>query len=77
MAGLYKNLGKLGEHEEFLQKGLDFLRKARGNCCMGIRWTLQLIAFKSSAKKYHSAYNKTRRVLSTGLEDPNPRTVAA
>lgn len=69
LAGLYKNLGKLGEHEEFLEKALVLLKKGQEVSCLLIRWTLQLIAFKSSAKKY-TDHNKARVVLLHGFQNP-------
>lgn len=52
LAGLYKNLGKLGEHEESLEKAILLLQKGNAPLQIEVRWILQLTAMKSTLKKY-------------------------
>jgi hypothetical protein len=51
LAGLYKNMGKLGDNAECLEKALVLLKKGKGPAALALRWTLQLTAMKSSLKK--------------------------
>jgi len=52
LAGLYKNLGKMGDSEDCLEKALVLIKKGKGPTGRIIKWMLQLIAHKSSLKKY-------------------------
>lgn len=65
LAGLYKNLGKLGEQEEVLEKALELLKKGGGGPPgTSIRWTLQLTALKSSSQKFEWQYIGTNSAFS-------------
>lgn len=50
-AALFKNLGKLGEHEETLQRGVDILSRLKHYKAVVVRWMLQIAALKSSKKE--------------------------
>lgn len=50
-AALFKNLGKLGEHEESLQKGVEILSRLKQYKAVVVRWMLQIAALKSSKKE--------------------------
>lgn len=49
-AALLKNIGKLGDHEESLEKAIQLISKLPHLKPVTVRWLLQFAALKSSKK---------------------------